>query len=170
MPPTLSLLLFAITLSHPLYAETQPSEIKVAVEFFPVGSFTITSTTVQGTGRKVGATFTATELSVPVSSLDTGIKLRTTHMQEKLKASQYPLITAKQISAQNGSGKAVLTIMHSSRPITFTYQDLGNQRAQATFKLTLSDFELRGINYRGVGVQDEVEVTVTMPYQLSPSP
>jgi polyisoprenoid-binding protein YceI len=148
-----------------LNAESTSSTVKVAVELFPVGSFTITTHELQGKALKVGTTLQSDEISVPVSSLDTGIKLRTTHMQEKLKASEYPLIRATQLSGQDGKGKAQLTIMQITRPITFTYQLLEKQRAQASFKLTLSDFDLRGINYLGIGVQDEVEVSVTMPIQ-----
>ena len=138
--------------------------VMVNVELFPVGSFTMTAPQVEGRGRKQANAFSAAELKVAVASLDTGIQLRTTHLKQHLKADSFPYITAKNILARNQHGSADLTIRDVTQKVTFTYVDLGNGSAQATFKLNLPSFNLTGIKYLGVGVQDEVEVSATVAY------
>jgi hypothetical protein len=92
------------------------------------------------------------------------MSLRDRHLHEKLEAEKYGFITVAEVSAAGGKGTAKITVRTITKNISFTYKDAGAGKATATFKMKLTDFNLTGINYKGVGVEDEVEVTATIPY------
>jgi len=139
--------------------------VLVKVGLNPVGSFEMKSDHVEGMGKKTGDQYSAKTIKVAVQSLNTGMSLRDTHMKEKLEGTKYKYIMVSDIKASGGSGTAKITIRNVTKDISFDYKDLGTSRAEATFKLNLKDFEFTGINYKGVGVEDEVEVTARVPYQ-----
>jgi hypothetical protein len=139
--------------------------ILVKVALFPVGSFDMTSPMITGKGIKKGDTYTAAELKVPLSSLKTGISLRDEHMREKLLEKQYPDILVTDIAASNGKGTANISIKGVKKPIEFTYKDAGDGTAEATFPLNLPDFKIEGISFKGVGVEDKVEVIAKIDYE-----
>jgi polyisoprenoid-binding protein YceI len=139
--------------------------IKVKVTVFPMGSFQITGDKVEGMGAKKGAEYSAKELKVPVDSLKTQMSLRDTHMKKKLESDKYKYITVSNVKAKDGKGTADINIHNVTKPVSFTYKDDGPGKATATFKLHLKDFNLTDINYKGAGVEDEVEVAATVPYK-----
>ncbi len=155
---------FLIFITSPIYSDSPPP-ISIAVSMTPMGSFTIVAAKVSGKGSRKGAFFSATEISVAVADLDSQIPLRTTHLKEKLEEKTFPTVSATQISAQQGKGTAKITIRGISKDLSFSYTDLGKNLAQASFTLKLSDFGISGIKYLGIGVDDEVLVTATVPYE-----
>ena len=155
-----SLALFCFT---SVFAAEVP--LKVKVSLYPVSSFEITADRVQGLGKKSAASYSASEIKVPVQSLKTGMSLRDRHLHEKLEAEKYKFITVANIRASGGKGTAKITIRNVSKDISYKYVEASAGKATASFKLSLKDFGFTDINYKGVGVEDEVEVTATIPYQ-----
>lgn len=147
----------------PLFAGSAKIEAKVAL--FPVGSFEVTSNQIEGKLEKSGDHFRAEAIKVPVASLQTGIKLRDQHLREKLKEEKYSHIVVSKIEAKGGLGKAQLTIGEVSNNIEFKLKELAEQQVQANFKIRLPDYKITGISYKGVGVEDEVEITAILPYE-----
>ncbi len=148
---------------YPAMALAVPG-IVVKVPLYPVGSFEAKTAKVLGKGAKKGNKYVAKEIKVPVATLVTGISLRDKHLREKLKFKQYPHIIAKNIQAENGSGKATLVVMNSTKAVEFKYKDVGDGLAEATFQLHLPDFKINDVSYKGVGVEDTIEVIATIPY------
>ena len=124
------------------------------------------------------------EFAVDLQTLQTGIGLRDTHMREKYlevqKGDDFAVATLNQIrlegiDSQNPSGKAtfrgVLTLHGTAREVTGV-ADIRNSaqgaRVQATFPLKVSEFQIPSPTYLGVGVRDEVSVTVN--FKLEPKP
>lgn len=138
--------------------------VSVKVGLFPMGSFHITSERVIGRGEKKGSQYLAKEIKVLVNTLTTGMSLRDKHMKEKLEANKYKFITVSDIVAKDGKGTAKITIRNITKNVGFTYKDEGGGKATAEFKLNLKDFSFTGINYQGVGVEDEVVIDATIPY------
>lgn len=138
--------------------------VVVKVPLYPVGSFEAKSAKIVGKGTKKGNKYSAKEVKVQVQTLATGISLRDKHLREKLKYKEHPFIIAKDIHAENGSGKATLVVMGISKPVDFKFKDVGPGLAEATFSLNLPDFKIEDVSYKGVGVEDTIEVIATIPY------
>jgi hypothetical protein len=138
--------------------------VVVKVSLFPVGSFDMETDEIIGKGVKTGTTYTAKELKVPLSALKTGISLRDEHMREKLLEKEHSHIVVTDISASDGKGTATINVKGKSKPVKFTYKDAGNGSAEANFSLNLPDFEIEGISFKGVGVEDEVQVIAKIEY------
>ncbi|MGE0174710.1 MAG: YceI family protein [Oligoflexales bacterium] len=145
------------------YAESPGTLAKITLS--PVGSFDVKSPTIVGKLVRKGSVFSASELKVPVESLKTGISLRDTHLKEKLNEKKHPFIIANNVAATSDKGKASIMIAGVTKEIEFKIKDLGSNLAQATFTLVLPEFKLSGISYKGVGVEDETEVTAVIPYE-----
>ena len=152
-------LLFSIS------AMAKDAPVVVKVELKPIGSFEATTASVIGKGKKNKDVFEAKEVKIPVATLKTGMSLRDDHMKDYLKFKEHKFIIAKNIKATKGTGTADLEIKGITKPVKFTYKELGPKSAQASFKVNLKNYEISGINYKGVGVQDEVEITATIPYE-----
>ncbi len=146
------------------YAAETPVKVKVPLT---VGSFDLTAAKVIGSGEKKGGVYTAKEIKVKVDDMTTGQPLRDKHTKEHLESAKYPFITVSDIKASGGSGTAKITVKGITKEIKFIYKDAGPGKATADFKLNLKDFKFSGISYLGVGVEDEVQVTATLPYSGS---
>jgi polyisoprenoid-binding protein YceI len=138
--------------------------VKVKVNLYPMGSFEMVSDRIIGSGEKKGNVYTAKEVKVLTNNLKTGMSLRDKHTHEKLQTDKFPYITVSDIKASGGTGTAKITIRDVTKDIKFTFKDAGAGKATADFKLSLKDFKFAGINYQGVGVEDEVQVIATVPY------
>jgi polyisoprenoid-binding protein YceI len=149
------LILGLVTTTFCIGAFAADGPLKVKVGLYPMGSFEITGDHVDGTAAK--------ELKVEVDTLKTGMSLRDRHLHEKLESDKYKFITVSNVKAKDGSGTADIKIHNVSKNVPFTYKDADSGKATATFKLSLKDYNLTNINYKGVGVEDEVEVTATVP-------
>lgn len=139
--------------------------VVVKVSLFPIGNFDMESDQIEGKGVKTGSSYAAKELKVPLSSLKTGISLRDEHMREKLLEKEHPAIIVRDIVASDGKGTATLTVKGITQPIKFTYKDAGDGTAEATFPVNLPDYKIEGISFKGVGVEDEVQVIAKIEYE-----
>lgn len=162
LPRSISLII-GLVFSFTAFAADPP--IKVKVTLYPMGSFEATSDRVEGTGKKTGDKYEGKEFKVLVDSLKTNMSLRDRHLHEKLESDKYKYITVTNVKASGGEGTADIKIHNVPQSIKFKYTEAGAGKATATFKLHLKDFNLTKINYKGVGVEDEVEVTAAVPYQ-----
>jgi|SRR6185312_1489614 len=137
-------------------------EASVDVSLTPAGSFKGKTHEVIGTAFRKGAVVEASNIIVHLKNLKTGITVRDEHTQKHLETNKFPdaiLVSAK---GQNGQGSGVIKIRGIQKAIAGTYQIQGNQLV-AQFPLKLSDFGISGIRYMGVGVEDEVKLSVSVP-------
>ena len=133
----------------------------INVELFPVGSFDIKSTTFKGGKlKKKGNKFMVKNIYVPVPSMETGIKLRDEHMRKRLGGKK---VLVKKAVGKDGNGKGIIVVNEIEKPFEFTYEDLGG-KVKAKFVLSVEDFSIEGTEYMGVGVEDELNLTVVLPY------
>jgi hypothetical protein len=156
-----TLVLFLLLFSNVAKAD---APLKAHVQLSPMGGFDITSLQLLGRGTKAGSQYTARELKVPSMGLRTGISLRDRHLREKLEADKFPFIRVLEVKASGQRGVAKMVIRNVTKPIRFTFKDLGHGTATAHFKIHLPDYNFSGINYKGVGVADDVDVVATVPY------
>jgi polyisoprenoid-binding protein YceI len=116
-------------------------------------------------------------LAVDLRTLQTGISLRDTHMREKYlevqKGAGFEHATLDRIRLDGVNGAApigkvgfrgVLSVHGQEREVTGT-ADIRRAgegvRVQASFPVQVSDFAIESPRYLGVGVRDEVTVSVT---------
>lgn len=137
------------------------SEIKVAVELSPAGSFEIKTNTVKGSLKKNGENYISKRISVPTSKLSTGIELRDKHLKEKLETSY---IHMRNIKASGGKGTGEIEVKGIKKEVKFTYK-IENSKMNFKMNLNLPDFKIEGIKYMGVGVQDVVVVQGMISFQ-----
>lgn len=139
--------------------------IVVKVSLFPAGSFEIKSDKIEGKGKKTGDSYAADEVKVALTSLDSGMDLRNEHMRKRLNPHGETHVVVKNIKAGKDSGTAQITIAGVTKDVKFTSKDNGDGTATANFELNLPDFELKDINFKGVGVEDKVTVEATIAYE-----
>lgn len=138
---------------------------KYTVELNPTGSFIAESNQVKGVATKAGAGFVAKKVYLNLNTLKTGIELRDHHMNENyFESKKYPWAILDQAQGKDGKFTGTLKIRNLPKPISGTYTVNGST-LEAKFKSKLSDFRIKKANYMGVGVEDEVEVVVTLPIQ-----
>jgi polyisoprenoid-binding protein YceI len=115
-------------------------------------------------------------LVVDLTTLETGISLRDTHMREQYlevkKGDQFSTARLNQIRvngidpanpAGTGAFHGVLTLHGVEKPVTgkAEIKPIGNGlQVHATFPVNISDFNIQRPRYLGVGVKDEVTVGV----------
>ena len=138
------------------------STITVNVTLSPSGSFQATSTKVKGNLKKNGEMIEADKIQVMIESLKTGIELRDEHFAKHLNYSAHPKAVLSGLKAQNGKGNAQLEVNGVTKPVTINYE-LKDGQVKANFKVKASDFKLAKAQYLGVGVEDDVSITVEMP-------
>jgi polyisoprenoid-binding protein YceI len=124
------------------------------------------------------------ELVVDLRTLQTGIALRDNHMRDKYlevqRGDSFATATLGRIRLEgvdptNLLGKAtfrgVLTLHGQEREVAGTADILRSDRGvrvQAAFPLKVSDFDIASPTYLGVGVRNEVKVTVN--FKVGPKP
>jgi polyisoprenoid-binding protein YceI len=131
------------------------------------GSFKAKTSDVKGFAVLKGGEVSAQNIVVNLKSLKTGIELRDTHTLRYLEAIKYPdavLLTGK---GKDGKGVGKIRIRGVEKNITGTYKIAGNE-VEAEFKLNLPDFNITGVKYMGVGVEDEVTLHVAIPLKKGP--
>lgn len=142
------------------------SSVLLKVSLYPIGSFEIKSSAIKGKGVKKDGSYTASLVKVPVKSLKTGLELRDEHMQKRLNPDgKSPDVMIKNIKAAGGKGTAALTVAGITKKVVFKYKEVGASSAEATFKVNLPDFNITDVSYKGVGVEDEVEIIATLDYE-----
>lgn len=140
--------------------------VVVDVTLNPMGDFKAKSSAVKGFATKAGDEFKAENIIVDLKTLKTGVELRDEHTQKHLGVKEHPEAILLKARGKGGKGVAKIKIKGIEKEVRGTYKLLnGGKQLEATFPVTLSDFDIKDINYMGVGVEDEVQVTVVVPVQ-----
>jgi polyisoprenoid-binding protein YceI len=141
------------------------SDVHIKVSLSPAGSFVAKSEAlrVRGSTGKTGDLLKAQELVLPLDTLKTGIALRDEHMRKKyFETDKYPDAVLTQASGKDGKFTGELSLHGTKKPISGTYE-LKNGQFIGSFPTRLSDFGIAKARYLGVGVEDQVQVEVTLP-------
>ena len=144
----------------PLFAHGQLAVVDVGVT--PTGSFQIKSTEVRGFAERKGDTISAKNIAVGLKNLNTGIPLRDTHTKKYLEVEKFPDAVMTTGLGRGGKGLANLQIKGIVQKVKGTYEVKGDSLV-AKFPLKLSDYKINDVKYLGVGVDDDVNLTVTVP-------
>ncbi len=150
--------IFFIATSMNAFAQSASVDIKLS----PAGSFTGKTNDVIGSAEIAGDTVTAKNIKVRLANLKTGITLRDEHTRDYLKVKEHPEAVLVSAEGKNGKGSGLIRIAGIEKQISGEYKVEGN-RLKAQFPLKLSDFNITGIRYMGVGVKDEVKLSVEIP-------
>lgn len=153
-----------LLISFTIFSQAHAQNLKLYVTLNPAGDFVAESDMVTGQAvENPDGTVEAANIKVPVKSLKSGISLRDDHMAEKyLEASKYPDIVLKIAKGKDGKGIGILVVKGKEGKIAGNYATNKN-RLKAAFKMKISEFGINDINYKGVGVEDEVKVEVIVP-------
>jgi len=128
------------------------------VELNPAGDFSVNLGKLQGEVEKISdSSFRSNKIIAQVSQFTTGIDLRDKHLREKFTSSEVIISDAGTIDEENG--KAFILINGIRRPIEFSYELIANQSLiKIKFVLSLEEFKMTDMNYKGIGVEDEVSI------------
>lgn len=155
-------------LAVPVMAADQAPHLSFKVTLNPMGSFMAQSKEMLGDAVATASGFEASEVSLVIDSLKTGIELRDKHMnQNYFESKKFPKAIVKGAKGENGAFKAQLTVHGKTQPIEGKYDLRGGPTGpnwiEVRFMTKLSDFSIEEPSYMGVGVEDEVEVTALVP-------
>ncbi|HPI41703.1 MAG TPA: YceI family protein, partial [Pseudobdellovibrionaceae bacterium] len=108
-------------------------------------------------------TLEAKNISVQLKKLKSGMSLRDEHMTKKyLETDKYPEALLLSAQGKNGIGEGIIKIKGIEKKIQGNFNVIGSN-LKAVFNLKLSDFEIKGIRYMGVGVKDQIRVEILLP-------
>lgn len=138
--------------------------VTVDVNLNPAGSFKAKTSEIKGIAIVKGDEISASNISVPLKGLKTGVELRDKHTLKHLETTKYPEAVLISATGKGGKGTGKIKIKGIEKDIAGTYKINGDQ-VDAEFKLNLPDFKITGINYMGVGVEDEVTLHVSLPFK-----
>lgn len=136
----------------------------------PMGDFKAKVDGVKGEAIQEGDSVKAENVIFDLRNLSTGLALRDKHAKEKyLEVEKYP--EAKLISAtgKNGLGRAKISFHGKEKEVDGEYKVEGGFLL-ADFPLKLSDFGITGVGYKGIGVDDTVQVHATIPLKKAAPP
>jgi len=140
------------------------SGVEFVCRLSPAGSFTATTKAVSGFAKKVGSKIVAENVLVKLDNLDTGIELRNKHLKDRLEVGKFPNALLVKAEGENGKGRGKIKIKNIEKDIAGDYEVKGNV-LKARFPLLISDFGITGVKYLGVGVKDEIQVKVEIPFR-----
>jgi polyisoprenoid-binding protein YceI len=140
--------------------------LKMFVTLNPAGDFVAENEKIDGkVYENADGSVEASNIKLAVKEFKTGITLRDNHMVEKyLEASKYPEILLKIAKGKNGKGEAIITVKGKSAKVSGSYMK-GKDKLKALFNAKISDFGIADINYKGIGVEDEVKIEVILPLE-----
>ena len=164
-------------------------EVRVRCRLTVGGSFDAGTSRISGALRleDAGAREVPGEIRVPLDSLDTGIGLRNTHLRETYlevdrgEAFREAVLTAVELAEpfppgdrdQETGFRGLLSLHGVERRIEgdvrLARRD-GRVRVEAEFPLSLAEFAIPPPRYLGVGVRDEIRITVTFDAAVASSP
>ena len=155
---------FLLTLLFVISARAQGPNVKISVSLSPAGDFVAETENVIGNAvLGDNGVVEASNIRVDVKSLKSGISLRDNHMINKyLEAAKYPEVILKIGKGSANKGEAILVIKGKEGKVSGTYAT-NSQFLKAEFKIKLSDFGITDINYKGIGVEDEIKVVAVVP-------
>lgn len=154
--------LAALFLAMGLSQAAMAQSVTVDVILNPMGDFKAKTSDVKGFATMKGDEVSAENIVVNLKSLKTGVELRDKHTQKYLETPKFPEAVLVSATGKGGKGKGKIKIRGVEKDIEGTYKVEG-KLLKADFKLTLSDFDIKEINYMGVGVEDEVTLHVAVP-------
>lgn len=154
--------LAALFLAMGLSQAAMAQSVTVDVTLNPMGDFKAKTSDVKGFATMKGDEVSAENIVVNLKSLKTGVELRDKHTQKYLETPKFPEAVLVSATGKGGKGKGKIKIRGVEKDIEGTYKVEG-KLLKADFKLTLSDFDIKEINYMGVGVEDEVTLHVAVP-------
>lgn len=137
--------------------------MKADVILTPAGSFIAQTNTVTGEASVEGDTYKAKDIKVDLKTITTGIELRDKHTQKYLETEKYPEAILVNAIGKKGKGKAKINFRGKEKIVDGTYKVLEEKFLQANFKIKISEFDITGVRYMGVGVKDEVKVEIIVP-------
>lgn len=140
--------------------------VSVAVTLNPAGSFKAETTSVKGFATKTADGVMAENIEVDLRTLTTGISLRDKHTKKHLMADKYPMAKLIKATGKGGKGTATIEIKGIKDEVSGTYEIKGDSLV-AKFPIHLKDLKIEDINYMGVGVEDDVQLTVTVPIKAA---
>jgi polyisoprenoid-binding protein YceI len=138
------------------------TSILIDVSLSPAGSFQAVSSKVKGSIKVTDQAIHADKISVLIDSFKTGIDLRDEHFAKHLNAETHPRATLMELKGSNGKASAKLEVNGVNHPVSFNYVTKNNILS-AKIKLKASDFKLKKAEYLGVGVEDDVLLSVELP-------
>jgi hypothetical protein len=136
--------------------------VQINVTMTPAGSFVAESSKVEGSAHKTGNGVIAENILVDVNSLTSHINLRDKHMKARLNAEKFKYAKLIKATGSGGRGQALVEIKGIKKQVSGTYQIAGNM-LKAHFPIHLSDFEIKDVAFKGIGVKDEVTIHVNVP-------
>jgi len=132
------------------------------VSLTPAGDFKAKMDDIKGEAIKKGDTFTADKIVINLKTLKTGLPLRDKHGKEKyLEVDKFPEAVFSNAVGKDGKGTGKLKLHGIEKDVAGTYKT-DDKFLYAEFPIKLSDFGISGIKYMGVGVDDAVNVHVTI--------
>lgn len=142
--------------------------VVVEIGLSPVGDFKATTDSIQGSVQDRGSEYYAENIVVDLKSLKTGVALRDEHTQKHLKTTDFPQAVLLKAKGKGGKGIAKIKIKGIEKTVRGTYVIEGDGKVMnASFPLKLSEFAISDISYMGVGVEDEITVTVRVPIKTA---
>lgn len=135
-------------------------EVRASVTLNPAGDFIATIKSATGTATIENKNITIPNITLDLNSLATGLSLRDDHAKNKyLEVKKFPTAILSDIKAENGKGSAMLQIRDKKAKVDGTYKISPDQKlVTAEFKIKLSDYGIADINYKGIGVEDEIKI------------
>lgn len=134
---------------------------KIDVQLSPAGSFEAQGKVV-GSLKKIKGMLVGKNIRVPIKSLETGIELRDSHLQKRLRSKRVSSVAVLKAKGKGGKGIGIISVKGIKRKFKFTYK-LKGKVAHCQFKLSLKKFKIQDISYLGVGVVDEVTIKAEVP-------
>jgi polyisoprenoid-binding protein YceI len=138
------------------------AQVTVDIKLSPAGSFKAKTSEIKGHVVKKEGKYEAQEISVDLRSLKTGIALRDEHTQKHLETAKFPEANLIMALGENGKGRGKIKIRGIEKEIEGSYVEQGG-KLKAEFPLKVSDFNITGIRYMGVGMKDDIKVEVLVP-------
>ena len=133
------------------------------VSLSPAGSFKAKTSEIVGEATMTGDVITADKIVVKLKNMKTGIELRDKHTTTKyLEVEKFPEAVLTSATGSGGKGKGKLKLRGVEKDVEGTYKIVGNE-LNAEFPIKLSDFNIKGIKYMGVGVNDNLNINITVP-------
>lgn len=99
-----------------------------------------------------------------IKSLKTENDLRDEHLWKHLNYSDHANAVLTDLQGKNGKATAMLEVAGVKKPINIDYKENNNQ-VVAHFKVNGNDYKLPKVEYLGVGVADEIDGEVTLPFK-----
>ncbi len=162
-------LVFVAVLFFNLNSQAQKQTIVTArayVTLFPAGDF-IAQFTGKGFATLTKDGLTAENIEIQVDSFNSGISLRDSHAKNKyLNMKEFPVIKLIKAKGAKGIGEAEIKIKEKVNKVSGTYSIVDKKSVLVKFKIKLSDFEIAKINFKGVGVEDDVAIEVNVPLTI----